>query len=398
MKYLLAALFPVTIMLVACTEGSVTPEQTNIETVVDTLYVEVVDTLMDTVMVDSVDTITVKHSIDVIKRDTVYVDPECTIAEIDGLVTISCGSASVQVYKGECDSTSYDPAKNFCYNGKILNFCDGYAYNPEKYFCNEDTLVRMCGELSYDVTEQICYNDSVINVHNCSIEKLRDGEIGHFIDNRDQQVYKCIAIGDQVWMAQNLNYAYNVPACSRGNKNCIGQSSACYNDEPDNCTKYGHLYLWSAAMDSAALFSDDGRGCGTYSNCENSPSMFQGVCPKGWHLPDTTEWIKLVASFADSVKGNIYYGAGKYFSSTENMLADSSNSNLYDFSAVGGGFCNEYGKNCSRINSYVDFWSSTQHADKSYAYFIVITNGMADPYLQCHYRNVMRPVRCIKDE
>ena len=76
---------------------------------------------------------------------------------------------------------------------------------------------------------------------------------GTLVDERDGQIYKTVKIGNQIWMAENLNYAYLQPT------ERLDSSSWCYDNEPANCDKFGRLYLWSAAIDSAALFSEMAR-------------------------------------------------------------------------------------------------------------------------------------------
>lgn len=119
------------------------------------------------------------------------------------------------------------------------------------------------------LSEEKYYNPTI------SYGKLKDG--------RDGQVYRTVQIGVQTWMAENLNYDYNMGTAT----------SHCYNDSKDSCAKYGRLYTWSAAMDSVAIFSNDGKGCGGYVMCFANGNI-RGVCPEGWHLPDSTEWKALV--------------------------------------------------------------------------------------------------------
>jgi hypothetical protein len=61
-----------------------------------------------------------------------------------------------------------------------------------------------------------------------------------------------IKIGEQIWMAKNLNVA--------------AEGSMCYENKDSYCATYGRLYNWETA---------------------------KKVCPKGWHLPTKDEWNKL---------------------------------------------------------------------------------------------------------
>ncbi|MBK9577530.1 MAG: hypothetical protein IPK50_12915 [Fibrobacterota bacterium] len=89
-------------------------------------------------------------------------------------------------------------------------------------------------------------------------------------DSRDGKHYRTVLIGNQKWMAENLNFSGTGPTIGR-----------CYNDSPDSCVKYGRLYNWSEVMD------------GTTSSSA-VPSGRRGVCPTGWHVPSNAEWDTLI--------------------------------------------------------------------------------------------------------
>lgn len=86
-----------------------------------------------------------------------------------------------------------------------------------------------------------------------------------FIDNRDGHVYRVVKVGDQLWMADNLNYFD-----SKDDE--LSSRSACLGDLEKNCDKFGRLYTFEAA---------------------------QNVCPEGWHLPSDGEWQKVKSSEFD---------------------------------------------------------------------------------------------------
>lgn len=106
-----------------------------------------------------------------------------------------------------------------------------------------------------------------------------------FVDSRDGHIYKMVTIGSQTWMAENLAFATD--------------SSHCMLD--DGVVEYcgfGRYYRWSDAIDTAGRFSADGVGCGVGSYAKDCPAIrsknsIRGVCPQGWHLPDTSEWRTL---------------------------------------------------------------------------------------------------------
>ena len=159
-------------------------------------------------------------------------------------------------------------------------------------------------------SEEFGLSSSSFDIFSCSSEISSSTwapySYGELIDERDGQVYKTIKIGEQTWMAENLNYAYLQPTSTKDS------SSECFNNEPDTCAKYGRLYLWSAAMDSAAIFSLDGKGCGLGSgSCKAQPSKgVRGVCPENWHIPtesDMNNYINYANSSLDSLNSVRYY-------------------------------------------------------------------------------------------
>ena len=187
---------------------------------------------------------------------------------------------------------------------------------------------------------------------------------GTMTDSRDGNTYKTVKIGEQVWMAENLNYADSVKTPS-----LKGQSS-CYDGAAANCEKYGRLYTWAAAIDS--------------------------VCPSGWHLPSRDEWKTLITAVGgDSTAGT----ALKSTSGWTSLNGVSGNgTDAFGFSALPAGYRDRHGRYYSE-RSYAKFWTSTEDAeDGSYnAYDMSI---FVETYASLNVSS-SKPygysVRCLKD-
>jgi len=125
----------------------------------------------------------------------------------------------------------------------------------------------------------------------------------HHPDTRDSKTYKTVTIGKQTWMAQNLNY--------------YTEGSKCYNNNPENCEKYGRHYNWTAAIKA---------------------------CPSGWHLPSNAEWdalYRIADGTSDEQSPYKSETAGKYLKAkggwNDFKEASGNGDDSFSFTALPGG-------------------------------------------------------------
>ena len=186
------------------------------------------------------------------------------------------------------------------------------------------------------------------------------------IDKRDGQVYKTIKIGEQTWMAENLNFAYSLPTSNKDSSNTTSNKQT-------SKDKYGKLYRWSIAMDSAAVFSLDGKGCGKGVNCGSQPSKgVRGVCPENWHIPNETD-IKNIIDFSKESNDRLIW-IEHYWFFTENED-------------------NEF-KTEMKLQ-YYSFWTSEQLDNNNAKGLYFKTNKTSTNSTP---KAVAYPVRCVKDD
>lgn len=143
---------------------------------------------------------------------------------------------------------------------------------------------------------------------------LGQSRSGAFIDQRDGKTYRWIRIGDQKWMAENLNYD-------------AGQGSWCYNDNTRHCNSFGRLYYLEAAVKA---------------------------CPPGWRLPSRADWNKLT----NYLGGESH--AGTKLKARNGWHRGRNGTNDYGFSALPGGFRN--GGNYFRLGEWGVWWSINTHS------------------------------------
>ena len=198
----------------------------------------------------------------------------------------------------------------------------------------------------------------------------------HLCDVRDSAIYEMVRIGSQTWMKENLNFDYKIDGASFG--------TYCYNNSADSCAKYGKLYTWAAAMDSATT------GCGYGKECEADTGRVQGICPNGWHLPDSVEWRELFT--ATAATGDPAGTALK----TETGWHDNGNgTNSSGFSAVPSGFMNSNGQyDVAAWNAY--FWSSKEN-DGNKANNVRLYYGYTYPLQYNYDKKFGHAVRCLKN-
>lgn len=294
----------------------------------------------------------------------------------DGSFTQVCGQDTVTLYKAICGDSYYDPDYQLCYADSVYSFCNGKFYSPAETFCFEDSLYALCDGNSYDPRSENCENRIVY---------------GSATDTRDSQVYKTVRVGSQTWMAENLNFAYLQKTATEDS------SSFCYDNDSANCEKYGRLYLWSAAMDSAALFTESGKGCGYGVNCTPKYPV-RGVCMEGWHLPDSTEWSALTNFVAEKIGGadSVGYALKSTSDWKDGWRTSGIGSNAFGFRVLPAGYRSYYKASFNNILESSYFWNATKDGNSD-AYILSFSYDI-EAYKYSSQKDNAYSVRCIKDE
>ena len=283
------------------------------------------------------------------------------------------------------------------YYGFSVRCLKDYGPDAEKKSSNDKSSSSEKNSSSSSVVPTNSSSSSVVPTVSvaspCKTATENNCEYGTLTDDRDGQTYKTVKIGEQWWMAENLNYAYTgVPFKVGGFTSDFTSDSTswCYDNDAANCAKYGRLYTWAAAMDSAGIIlGNTANGCDYEKDCNLGNVKVRGVCPEGWHLPDSTEWDAL----RTAVGG--WTTAGKMLKSTEGWINNGNGSDAYSFSALPAGN-RYYGGSFGYEGDYAYFWSSTE-VNSTYANRMNMNHHFVDARLGSNYKSYGFSVRCLRD-
>ncbi|MCD4695475.1 MAG: fibrobacter succinogenes major paralogous domain-containing protein [Bacteroidales bacterium] len=182
---------------------------------------------------------------------------------------------------------------------------------------------------------------------------------GNFNDTRDNQTYKWVKIGAQIWMAENLNYDTGRSWCDSYN--------------PSHCNKYGRLYKWKTA---------------------------KNACPAGWHLPTDNEWKQLEMylgmSRTDANK-TVWRGGneGEKLKAGNGWENNGNGTDDYGFTALPGGYRSSFNSFYKR-GSYGNWWSATEYSSSN-VWYRKLYYGSTGVGRYISNRSDGFSVRCVKD-
>ena len=195
------------------------------------------------------------------------------------------------------------------------------------------------------------------------------------VSDIDGNYYPILAIGGQVWMAENLKTAHYLNGDPidevEGNTEwgaSSGPASCWYENEKIGSGIYGRLYNFNAVADS------------------------RGLCPKGWHVPSMPDMESMVASLGGGTD------AGKGLLNVIKQKADNGSS-AATFSnpfAYHAGFRYNTGQFSSEEASSCQWWSSTP-GDAAKAKSMQLGNIESGVFFSGSDKRSGLSVRCLRD-
>jgi uncharacterized protein (TIGR02145 family) len=185
--------------------------------------------------------------------------------------------------------------------------------------------------------------------------------------------FKTVKIGNQIWMAENLNVDYYrngdpIPEVKDDNQwSKLNSGAWCYYDNDiANGKVYGKLYNWYTLKDA------------------------RGLCPIGWHVPGDEEWTTL-----ENYLGGKEVAGGKLKSEKVWRSPNIGANNLSGFNGLPGGYRLYLGK-CNDVGNIGYHWSSSEFGSYT-SWGHQLNSDNSDVYRSYYNKHFGFSVRCIKD-
>jgi uncharacterized protein (TIGR02145 family) len=190
---------------------------------------------------------------------------------------------------------------------------------------------------------------------------------------QDGKVYKTVKVGNQTWMAENLNVTTyrngdTIPQVQDPKTwSSLTTGAWCYyGGKAETGAKYGKLYNWYAISDP------------------------RGLAPEGWHIPTDSEWATLTTFLGGKMESSAKIKSIKGWSQGGN------GSNESGFNALPGG-TRSINETFSFVGDYGYWWTSSSFDGYSaWNRFLAYNNNYIGR--STGWKQFGNSVRCIKDE
>jgi len=174
-------------------------------------------------------------------------------------------------------------------------------------------------------------------------------DYGHIIDYSDNQQYKTVRIGNQIWMAENLAY----------------DNEGSYEYPENSLEKYGNLYTWKAAMNA---------------------------CPEGWHLPSDDDFAELYTYVGR--RTGVKLKSDDLWKRYKDKEVEGINA--WGFNAFPAGWCDSFDGSFDGLGEFAGFWSSTV-SKSGEAWYWNLHFQSAGMGRSSQDNKIGLSVRCLKD-
>lgn len=204
------------------------------------------------------------------------------------------------------------------------------------------------------------------------------------------KTYFTVLIGNQCWLRENLDAGQMINSSQQQTDNGTIEKY-CYNNDVENCNKYGGLYQWDELMQ--------------YQTGAKS----RGICPPGFHIP-TDEEFKTLEGYLDSVygigndiwntlewRGTDAGGKLKAEGTDDWGAPNTGATNASGFTALPHGYKENISDAFSGYAAYLTLWTSSEQNDEL-VWRRALSYYYSQVYRSYHDKRFGYSARCIRDE